>query len=510
MVPRVSVVISSYNRSASVVHAVASLAAQRTPLPFEVIVVDNNSTDDTRAAVNRAIARFATIPVRYAFEPRQGVSHGRNRGIAEARAPIVAFTDDDVEVRDDWVQTIAEALDAHPEIDCVGGPVLPRWTVPPPPWLTRRHWAPLALVEYGPDPLYIDAERPLCLLTANVAYRRATLDRIGYFSPEFPRCQDHELLLRLWRHGGRCLYLPSLVVESEVPESRMTWSYHRTWHTRHGYYCARMGDGAAGPHCGPLRGASPALFGSAGALYAELFGSLKAFAWSVLTRNAARRLESDARARHLASFIKTRRALWRASRPRGTLAEIAAFALAWTRIYLDTAQATRPRLSLTERVPAYALAAIVIGGSAYDIVRDQEHWPFSQYPMFSTVERSRTFESLRLFGVMADGRSEVPLLAHDYLEPLDQCRLSTSLSWIARMPDGPAMLEDIVRRSFRRYEARRARGEHDGPELAAVRLYRCRWNLRHDASNSETPDFRELVLAVDAGGTAERRAGAAP
>ena len=95
--------------------------------------------------------------------------------------------------------------------------MLPEWKSEPPEWLTREHWSPLALQDYGDEPFYVNAENPLCLVSANLAFRREVFSRIGPFAPELQRVKDGigsmedlELLTRYWRAGGESLYLPSL------------------------------------------------------------------------------------------------------------------------------------------------------------------------------------------------------------------------------------------------------------------------------------------------------------
>src|SRR5262245_56199272 len=105
----VSVVLSMYNRSERLPAALEALLNQRGEVPYEIIVVDNNSSDDTAAVVHRTASR-AEGRVQYAFEPRQGLSHGRNAGIALARSPIIAFTDDDVRVSSDWILQLQRAF----------------------------------------------------------------------------------------------------------------------------------------------------------------------------------------------------------------------------------------------------------------------------------------------------------------------------------------------------------------------------------------------------------------
>lgn len=205
---------------------------------YEVIPVDNGSSDDTWQCLTRFAARDSRV--RPVHEPRPGISFARNAGIACARAPIVAFTDDDVRVSGEWVETIVRCFTDYAGADAVGGKVLPTWPAEPPHWLERTAWGPLALVDYGEQPVRVDRERPLCLIGANVAMRRSAFDRVGMFSPAFPRGQDHEWLERLYLSGGHGMYVPWISVDSPVSLDRMTKRYHRRWHFGRGRFLARM------------------------------------------------------------------------------------------------------------------------------------------------------------------------------------------------------------------------------------------------------------------------------
>jgi glucosyl-dolichyl phosphate glucuronosyltransferase len=245
--PDVSVVLPTYNRSPNLRRTLSSVLGQRTTAHYEVIVVDNNSTDGTRADVERAIAEGA--PVRYLLERNQGVSYARNAGIRTARAPLIAFVDDDVCVDRDWIETICRFFDRHPEMDCVGGKVLPAWEGEPPAWLTRDHWAPVALLDLGDSARIINADSRLCLLTANFACRREIFDRVGLFGTELQRVhdgigsmEDHEWLLRFWAAGRQAMYVPELLAITDVPQRRMTRDYHRRWHFGHGHYFSLVRD----------------------------------------------------------------------------------------------------------------------------------------------------------------------------------------------------------------------------------------------------------------------------
>jgi glycosyltransferase involved in cell wall biosynthesis len=236
----VSIVLSTYNRAEQVGAALEHLLAQGAGAPpFEVIVVDNNSTDETRRVVEAFVTPHGRL--RYVFEPRQGLSHARNTGIVEARADIVAFTDDDVRVSPAWVAVISAAFARHPQVDCLGGRILPIWPGPTPKWLTPLRWVgPLALQDYGEEPFEVAAHRPLSLAGANLAFRKSLFNRIGLFSPDFPRSEDTQLLIRMWLAGGRALYVPDMLSHAVVQPARLTKAYHREWFSNIGRCNARM------------------------------------------------------------------------------------------------------------------------------------------------------------------------------------------------------------------------------------------------------------------------------
>lgn len=243
-----SIIVCTHNRSGSLRAALNHLFALQTgSISTEIIIVDNNSTDDT-AEVLRELRASAPVAMHCAFEAAQGISYARNTGWALARGAIVAFTDDDIEVSPGWAAQIAAAFAEHPEVDCVGGKVLPLWPRDDVPgWLTHDQWTPLAILDYGNGLQYLDEDDPRCLVGANFAFRREVFGRIGGFSPVVQRVkdgigsiEDHEFLLRLWHSGGRALYAPEIVVVAPVDPERLHKRYHRKWHAGHGHFHALM------------------------------------------------------------------------------------------------------------------------------------------------------------------------------------------------------------------------------------------------------------------------------
>lgn len=243
MRPALSVVLCTCNRADLLEGAIGAILEQTpgTP-PYEVIVVDNASTDRT-AAVLEEVSRRADTRLHVIREPRRGLSYARNAGIAAARAPLLAFTDDDVRVANDWVGRMIETFRAHPEVSWAGGPVRlgePRRGVDP------REPA-FGLQDHGPSPFFVGAGRPVCLIGANLGVRSEVARLHGGFDPAVQRIgdgigstEDHEFQDRLWRRGLVGLYEPGLMVEAVLDPRRLTRRYRARWHVGHGRFVARM------------------------------------------------------------------------------------------------------------------------------------------------------------------------------------------------------------------------------------------------------------------------------
>jgi glucosyl-dolichyl phosphate glucuronosyltransferase len=321
----VAVIICTYNRCEMLPKALESvLSCESSSIRYEVIVVDNNSTDQTRLVCESFLSR-GHHNMRYIFEGKQGISHARNSGIASARAPILAFTDDDVYVASNWVALIKQTFDRHPEVHGIGGKVLPQWESEPPRWLTREHWAPLALLDYGDSPVSFNADNPKCLIGANFAFRREVFDHIGLFSPTLQRVgggigsmEDHELLLRLWCTNRQTLYTPDLVVTAEVQSERLTKQYHRNWHTGHGHFYAIMREEE-------FERTSARLFDVPAHLYKEALKNALMWIKNKLSGRDDDAFVYQTRLCFFRGFFRTRRQQFAASTNRGFLREVASF-----------------------------------------------------------------------------------------------------------------------------------------------------------------------------------------
>ena len=330
-IPEISVVITTYNRADLLPAALQGVLAQETGgMRYEVIVVDNNSSDNTREVVESLRAQGNPV-LRYVFEPRQGVSQGRNAGVAAARAGIIAFTDDDVVPAPGWLLQIKRSFEENKNVDFVGGKILPEWQSPPPSWLTTDHWWPLALLDRGDQPFYVNAANPLCLPTANASFRAEALSRIGPFSEQFSTREDHELLLRLCQAGYQGLYEPRLVVMAKVQPERMRKSYHHQWNKATGKFNSmmRLGeimgpDGSINPEArNALR-----LFDVPAYMYREFIS--QSFGWlkQSIHGNESTKLQCENRLYYLCGYVSTRYEQTAAQQRFSALAELISFAKA--------------------------------------------------------------------------------------------------------------------------------------------------------------------------------------
>ncbi|MDQ3148303.1 MAG: glycosyltransferase family 2 protein [Chloroflexota bacterium] len=252
MTPDVCVLISTYNRQALLAQTLDSLASTRVApgLSWEVIVVDNNCTDQTRNVIESRIGRFPA-PLRRIFEGRPGKSHAINTGIRSSACAIFAFTDDDVLIPPDWLEVGVRPLLTRPEIAYTGGPVRPLWESPPPEWIHGNPGSllgPISLVDYGPDE-FIFEDRQRIPMGVNMAVRRALIDAVGGFHPNLGRSgssllgqEQAEFFFRTRAAGARGLYVPRMELRHHVPASRMTRSYYWRWWYWKGIARGRMQD----------------------------------------------------------------------------------------------------------------------------------------------------------------------------------------------------------------------------------------------------------------------------
>jgi len=200
--PAVSVVVPTRNRAAYLAVTLESLAAQRIDLPYEVVVVDDGSSDSTRS-----VAESAGVTFRRHDSPR-GPNAARNTGIAETAAPLIALVDDDVRAPAGWLAALVAGAARYEWAEALGGPIRASLEGRA-PGTCGRESAPITTLDLGGA----DQETDF-VWSANMAVRRSALERIGDFDEHVPIYGDEEeWLMRLHRAGGRAVYLAGAGLE---------------------------------------------------------------------------------------------------------------------------------------------------------------------------------------------------------------------------------------------------------------------------------------------------------
>ncbi|NEQ49250.1 MAG: glycosyltransferase family 2 protein [Leptolyngbya sp. SIO3F4] len=232
----ISAVICTYNRATYLKKAIQSLMAQNLKEEvYEILIVDNNSTDNTKKTVIEFSADVHNI--HYIFEPIQGLSKARNTGLAEAKGEYVAYLDDDAIAEPDWLESILSCFEAATSpLGCVGGKIDPIWEAPCPEWLPDNYLSYLTILDWGPEPILIDSKKYLA--GANMAFPTDLLRKLGGFNVELGR-QGKKLLSseEVWlqetirRHSHDVYYDPSVVVKHHAAASRLVpdWFFQRLY-----------------------------------------------------------------------------------------------------------------------------------------------------------------------------------------------------------------------------------------------------------------------------------------
>ncbi len=239
----VSVIIATRNRAESLAHTLAQLARQETQgvFTYEVVIVDNGSTDQTRDVVQRLTERFP-VPLRYVQEPCAGKPWAVNTGFRHAQGAVFALTDDDVRPTPTWLAGLWSCV-MEERADVVAGKILPEWTGPRPAWLSDEAIRPfvfgaLGCVDHGDQRLVSSVGHPYYCVGGNLALRREVVQELGGLDVRMGRGEDTEYSWRCLRAGKKLVYEPAAVVFHAIGPERLTTAYFRRWWHARGYYRA--------------------------------------------------------------------------------------------------------------------------------------------------------------------------------------------------------------------------------------------------------------------------------
>lgn len=227
---RLSVVICTRNRSLCLERCLDSLALQTAEAGvFEILVIDNGSTDDTVELLNTYKKRIGNLSVY--VESRVGLSVARNRAIKESCGDLIAYIDDDAIAEERWVERIIDCWDIH-QPDCLGGSIIPIWEVEKPRWLHKSLEGSYSVMEYAKSSCFMEnGDHPW---GANIIFNKQSLINTGGFPEDLGRVggkllsgEEKWVCEKIYANNGKIWYEPRIQVQHFVPKERLNPAWIR-------------------------------------------------------------------------------------------------------------------------------------------------------------------------------------------------------------------------------------------------------------------------------------------
>lgn len=228
-VPAITIAICTYNRQKFIGACLQCLAAQNVaPTDWEVIIVDNASTDDTANIVQHFISAHPALPFRYVYEAQKGLSYARNRSIIEAAADIITFIDDDAEAVPHFVQSIIDFMQANPTAAGAGGRVLPKYSESAEPiWMNKYLNGFIGRVDHGGSPRVFEGKMKYPI-GCNMTYRKSLLLQAGGFNNQLTfRGDDKHIFFAVTKLNPAVFYLHDALVYHNIDAHRLTFDYFK-------------------------------------------------------------------------------------------------------------------------------------------------------------------------------------------------------------------------------------------------------------------------------------------
>ena len=229
----ISVIICTYNRERYIYNVLQSIAeGNLSKESYEIVLVDNNSSDNTKGECDRFMADYPEIRLHYCIEPNQGLSYARNCGIRESKGDVLAYVDDDALVNKEYLSTYADFFERNPQAVAAGGPILPEYDgCDEPEWMshytrqlvTGKLWLGEKEREFPGDAFPGGG---------NAAYRKSVFDAIGLFNVELGRkgnsligAEEKDLFDKMTTRGMKFYYLPTAILYHLIPPKKLTKDY---------------------------------------------------------------------------------------------------------------------------------------------------------------------------------------------------------------------------------------------------------------------------------------------
>jgi len=256
--PDITMIICTRDRATQLRKVLGSAVDLQIPpgLKWELLVVDNGSTDETGEVARSYRDR---LPLRLVREERAGLSNARNKGVEETAGQYICWTDDDVLLDPQWLAAYWAAFNRHPEAAVFGGRITPVLEPPTPAWFARlsADWPIkilLASRDFGEEPCQLSFAREIVPWGANFAVRTAEQRQVAYepglgVSPDHRRIgEEAEVAFRLLSSGATGWWVPAAKVSHMISTQRQSWDYIYDFNAAYGETLAYMERTWPGAH----------------------------------------------------------------------------------------------------------------------------------------------------------------------------------------------------------------------------------------------------------------------
>lgn len=229
----ISVILCTYNRDRYIYNVLESIATGDLPhSEYEIVLVDNNSSDNTKAECDRFVTAYPDLRFNYCFEKEQGLSYARNCGIRNAQGDILVYVDDDALVNKEYLTTYAEFFRRNADAVAAGGPILPQYD-----GCEEPNWMSHYTRQLVTGKLYLgekEREFPSDAFPGggNAAYRKSVFVAVGLFNVELGRkgnsligAEEKDLFDKMTSRGMKFYYLPTAILYHLIPPKKLTQDY---------------------------------------------------------------------------------------------------------------------------------------------------------------------------------------------------------------------------------------------------------------------------------------------
>lgn len=226
-----SVILCTYNRERYIYNVLQSIAAGGFG-DYEIVLVNNNSTDGTEGECQRFAKDHPEVAMRYCVEKQQGLSYARNRGIMESQGEVLVYVDDDAVVNKEYLQTYADFFNRNKEAVAAGGPITPRYDgCEEPSWMSH-YTRQLVTGELNLGTREREFPKGAFPGGGNAAYRKSVFDAVGLFNVELGRkgnsligAEEKDLFDKMTSRGMKFYYLPNAILYHLIPPKKLTQDY---------------------------------------------------------------------------------------------------------------------------------------------------------------------------------------------------------------------------------------------------------------------------------------------